>query len=166
METHATTRKHRRRCEYGNVVEWERCASECCNGLHCGELPETGLTLRTQLRHGEQRASRCSLGVARSPVHIIFPLHQGIHRPHNTKQMFHLIHMISIYIGGEGYIRMNRLLGFLEVPPQQTPQFSKVQKRSKHAPLETVCQGGKVENMGKTCPNATQIRCAWNAMNS
>ena len=36
------------------------------------ESPEMCLNLRTQLRHGEQRASRCSLGVARSPVHIIF----------------------------------------------------------------------------------------------
>lgn len=44
-----------------------------------GEI-ERGLDLGTQLRQREQLASRCSLGVARSRVHISFPRHTSSDR--------------------------------------------------------------------------------------
>lgn len=80
----AAARKHRRTCNKGKRWDMGEMGKLCNSGKLCvsGEL-EGGLTLRTQLRHGEQRASRCSLGVARSPVHIIFPPH------HNVTHMEH-----------------------------------------------------------------------------
>ena len=136
----------KRRCP---CRQWKRASQvTMVTGVACdvGEHPEHGLNLRTQLRHGEQRASRCSLGVARSPVHIIFPCHHSRHlqhEKHQFKQRFHLWH------GGYRHIRMNRILGLLDVPPRQSPLFSRVENVAGEAPVIQGANGGKPGEMSR-----------------
>ena len=102
---------------------------------------EMGLTLRTQPRYGEQQTSWCSLEVARSPMHVIFPIHQGIHHlPHRTSQRASVNNYIYITIdtkdgeGGEYILDYIGISGFLELPPQQSPRFSRVNKATNSGP--------------------------------
>lgn len=127
----------------------------CNSGRLCvsGEL-EGGLTLRTQLRHGEQRASRCSLGVARSPVHIIFPPHHnGTHMGHRGQCAQG--HTCDLVTRGDIYIKDvmgNRGTG---TSPATIPPISQGRKviKAKH-----VCQGGKVENYVENHTNVYEPR--------
>lgn len=81
-----------------------------------------GLTLKTQPREGELRASRCSLGVARSPLHAIFPIHRKANANVNNGILW-----IPVIYGGIVYIGLLGLFGVWNFPRNNFPRFQELE---------------------------------------
>lgn len=86
-----------------------------------------GIRLFAETRGREQQASWCSLGVARSRLHVIphRPAEQAGERAADRLQKAELFSQK----GGCIYIGYLVIIGSLELPPQKTPPFSSIPHR-------------------------------------